>query len=373
MSSLSATQTPHREYATRPADERYPSLDALVIAAETERRLSAERTYNVKDLKAVATDDSVQIAGPKGLASFTHWAFGQFARMLGAPASYLRDLPAKLAAECLNYGIAETPAGTDAVLLVKAPNGSPTPTVRAITTETYTRLWDSVLYGETAKQIFAQRSPTGAQWMNPPTWTGEPAGCYRGDRDSFVIQIDGGSIVNDPSRTDGKGQMHRGILIRNSEVGASSVTIECIFLRAICGNHLLMGAAVDSMFRRRHVGATLVRDVVREIGIIAHRWTLHSPQRDEAIIKSLIEHEIAHTKEAVIDELRKMGATKEQAETAYLSCEKLESCSPRSFWGVANGLTRLSQEDNDGWQDTRFVLDQIAAKVLARGARLVHA
>lgn len=375
--SLLSTQGPAREYASRPKDERYPSLVDLVAAAQKDRTTSVERTYNLKDLRAVPVADSVQLEGPKGRAKFTHWSFGQLARTIGAPAAYLRELPPQLAADCLNHGLKDSPVGTSANLLVRAPNGDPTPTIRAATSDTYGRLWDADLYGSIVQQLTNQ----DARWQLPPTWTGESAGAYRGDRDSFLVLVNGGSIVTDPSLanraalrstnpnppagpTDG---MYRGILVRNSEVGAASVIIERILFRYICGNHMLWGAIADRQYRRRHVGTTVLRDTVREIARLAYDWGHASAARDTAIITALIEHEIANSKEAVIDELRALGATKEQATEAYGICERSESASPRSFWGAAQGLTRLSQDS--GYQDDRYSLDKIAASLLGKGAR----
>jgi hypothetical protein len=365
--------TAAREYANRPKDERYPSVAALVAAAQADRMHSKEVTYNLRDLRAVNRDESVQLESPKGRANFSHWSFGQLSRMLGAPAGYLRELPADLAAECLNHGIKAAPVGTQATLLVQAPNGRPDPMVRACTSDSYGRVWDGELYSAVESSIVGQ----DAKWTLPPTWSGEPAGAYRGDRDSFLILVNGGSIVTDPSlRTDGghngpSTEMYRGLLIRNSEVGAASITIESILYRYICGNHMLWGAILDKRFRRRHVGTRVVRDAMREIRSFAWNYVNQSTERDNAIIRGLISQEIASTKDAVIDELRAIGATREQAVQAYDTCERTESASPRSFWGAAQGLTRVSQES--GWQDERFVLDQLAAKVLSRGARLVAA
>lgn len=365
--------TAAREYASRPKDESFPSLGAMIENAETDKRLSAERAYNLKDLKVIevgttsgGADRSLRLASPKGTAKFTNWSFGQTCRMVGAPAKYLQDLPPALAAECLNYGLQDSEPGTTANLLVKQNGGEPI--VRACTSDSYGRVWDADLYGSVARQL----TDHDAAWQLPPVWGGGVAGAYRGDRDSFLIVTNGGSIVTDPSlmNDSGDGAMYRGVLIRNSEVGASSVVIETILYRYICGNHMLWGAIYDQRFRRRHVGSHVTRDVVREIGRIAYQWAQASPARDLAIIKTLIDNEIAHTKEAVIDELRKMGATKEQAEGAYLRCEQDEKVSPRSFWGAAQGLTRMSQDA--GYQDGRYELDQLAAKVMARGAKLVR-
>ena len=373
----STITTAATEYAKRPKDERYPSVAALVEAAQQQREASAERTYNLRDLQAVGDSQAVRLASPKGIATFSHWAFGQMCRTIGAPASYLRELPAQLAANCINHGISAAPVGTQATLLVQAPNGKPEPTIRACTSDSYGRVWDSELYSAVQQTIVARDD----RWTLPPTWSGEAAGAYRGDRDSFLILVNGGSIVTDPSLasgtttqrgTTGPGSaMFRGLLIRNSEVGASSITIESILYRYICGNHMLWGAVMDKRFRRRHVGTRVVRDAIREINTFAYSFVNQSAERDNAIIRGLIDRELAATREAVVDELRAIGATREQAEAAYSTCEQVEAASPRSFWGLAQGLTRNSQAT--GYQDERFQLDQLAAKVLTRGAKLVAA
>ena len=378
---MNTIDTAAREYANRPKDERYPSLQALIDHSLVVKNTSAERTYNLHDLNVVprriiASEpgnppiETLRLQSPKGDAQFTAWSFSQLCRTVGAPAGYVRDLPPALAAECLNYGLHDASAhGTSANLLVQA-NGEPTPIVRACTSDSYGRLWDADLYGSVARMI-TDRDPS---WGLPPTWSGEPAGAYSSDRDSFLIVTNGGSIVTDPSiRTSGSddGSMYRGLLIRNSEVGASSVTIETILYRYVCGNHMLWGALIDRSFRRRHFGSHVLRDTVREIARIAYDWGHASAGRDQAIIRALIDHEVAQTKEGVIDELRALGASKDQAENAYARCEQTEGASPRSFWGLAQGVTRISQDA--GYQDARYELDRIAASLLLKGRKLVAA
>lgn len=392
------------EYASRPADERYPSVAALVATALADKQHSAERTYNLKDLRAVTdtpylqtpvvldgrpgqpdtTRTRLMLESPKGRAAFTHYSFGQLARTLGAPAKYLRDLPPTLAADCINHGLTSSPAGTAANLLVRMPNGNnrTEPIIRAATSETYGRVWDAELYSALDRQFNQSQG-----WTTPPTWTGEPAGAYRGDRDSFVILVNGGSIVQDPSLRDSSPTydmqaasstpgatnaptdgMYRGIMVRNSETGHCSISIEGVLFRYICGNHIIWGAVMDRQFKRRHVGQRITRDVMRELADFAWKYTQRSASQDEAIIRTLITAEVAHTKDAVIDELKKMGATKQQAEDAYATCERTEAASPRSFWGIAQGLTRNSQAS--GYQDDRLMLDLLAAQVLRRGAKV---
>lgn len=369
---MNVNSTAFSQYANRPKDERFPSVEALIADAAAEKDATVERIYNVKDLRVHSSDDGreVVLESTKGFAKFNHWSFGQFARTVGAPAGYLRSLPPELIARNLNHGISHTSA--DVNLLVNGNDGSPI--VRAATSDSYGRVWDSQLYEAARDQIFNHRTSNG-DWKLPPTWSGEPAGAYRGDRDSFLIQVDGGSIVENPSRATGQNgggrPMFRGIMISNSEVGSSAITIDCVLFDFVCGNHNLWGAVTDQTFRRRHVGQKTLRDTIREIGKIAQSWTNHSAEKDAAIVRSLIDHEIASTKEAVIDELRKMGASKENAELAYTACEQKESVSPRSFWGIASGLTRISQ--NSGFQDERLSLDQLAAKIMRLGAKTLVA
>lgn len=378
---MSNLMTAHAQYVRRTRDETFPDVPALIAHARAEKNLTAERTYNLKDLHVEATDTptgpSVVLASPKGTAEMSHWAFGQLARTVGAPAGYLRTLPPANVAADLNYGLQASPVGTTANLLVRGTNGHP-PLIRACTSETYGRLFDADLYDAAQQQVFAYSSVRGTPWQTPMSWDQTPAGVYRGDRDSFVIQIDGGSIVTDPSArfsggTDrkGDGQLYRGILIRNSETGACSVTIECVLFRYICGNLIIWGATIARAFRRRHVGKSVLRDVVRELGKIARQWTQRPASEDERLIRLLIDRELATTKDAVIDELRAMGATLEQARNAYDTCERTEAVSPRSFWGLAQGLTRDSQRAE--YRDERHELDALAGIVLARGAKLVAA
>lgn len=361
--ALGNIATAQTEYYARPKDERYADLPALIAAARHDRQLSKEVAYNWRDLSFGTHDAGLTLHSPKGAATFSHWSFGQTASMLQSPAAFLRDrCSPEVAAQVLNYRISQQPHGDAPTLLVRAANGEPLPRVRAATSESYARIWDDHLYD-------AVNDRFGGKLITPPSWDGSPAGCYRGDRDSFVIQVDGGSIVTDPSAANQDGRMYRALMLRNSEVGAAAIKIECILYRYICGNHMLWGAMVDRQFSRRHVGQNALRDTVRELNNIAYRWTTRAASDDERIIRSLINHEIAHTKEAVIDELQAAGWSKQDAEQAYTTCEAKETASPRSYWGIAQGATRNSQIS--GYQDERYKLDQLAAKLLEKGRKLV--
>jgi len=362
---MNVNKTAYRQYVSRPRDDRRTSLVDMLMTTQTRRAHSRERQYTLGDLTTVAHEDGVLLKSPKGVAQFTNWSFGQWTRLLGQRADSINDLPAPMIADILNYRLAQKDPKTPAVLLAQAPNGAPQPMVRAVTSKTYGRVWTADLVDGLMRELTAN----DPQWKLPTAWDGKPAGAYTSDRDDFLILINGGSIVDDPSAMGGNGQMFRGIMLRNSEVGACSVIIETLLFRYICGNLMLCGAMMDRRYRRRHVGTKVLRDALREIRSYAVNFASQSAERDTAIVRGLIDREYATTKDAVIAALKEAGMTKDAAETAYNAAEQYEA-NPRSFWGIANGITRISQGD---YQDERYQLDQIAAAVMARGAKLVAA
>ena len=90
------------EWFNRPDDERYLSLDDLWANVKGRSERSRSRVVQTADIRVEATRDNserLNLMLPKAheLVAPTHWAFGQLASIVGAPASYLRQLPAPLA------------------------------------------------------------------------------------------------------------------------------------------------------------------------------------------------------------------------------------------------------------------------------------
>ena len=99
--------TAHREWATRPPDERYASVHALYEAARARRNRIEERTIETGDFRTEAvTSDALALREASGrTAALTHWSFEQLATIAGAPPKYLRTLPAAIASDAINYGL----------------------------------------------------------------------------------------------------------------------------------------------------------------------------------------------------------------------------------------------------------------------------
>lgn len=98
------------EWFSRPADERYLSLSALYAAVRARADRASSRTVETRVLRVEASRDNAErmsliVPGRDEPIAPTHWSFGQMCSLVGAPAGYLRQLPAPLAAINMQHGL----------------------------------------------------------------------------------------------------------------------------------------------------------------------------------------------------------------------------------------------------------------------------
>ena len=98
------------EWFSRPADERYLSLSDLAHSVRDRADRSRTRVVESALIHVEANrNDSERLAlilpGTDAAIAPTHWSFGQLASLVGAPAAYLRQLPAALAGINLQYNL----------------------------------------------------------------------------------------------------------------------------------------------------------------------------------------------------------------------------------------------------------------------------
>ena len=98
------------EWFSRPADERFLSLSDLQRFVKTRADRSHARTLESREVRVEARRDDgdrlqLILPGEAEPVAPTHWSFGQLAGLVGAPAGYLRGLPAAVAGIKLQYGL----------------------------------------------------------------------------------------------------------------------------------------------------------------------------------------------------------------------------------------------------------------------------
>lgn len=98
------------EWFSRPADEQYLSLSELSRSVRDRADRSRTRVVESALIHVEANRNDAEglaliLPGTDAAIAPTHWSFGQLAGLVGAPAAYLRQLPAAFAAINLQYGL----------------------------------------------------------------------------------------------------------------------------------------------------------------------------------------------------------------------------------------------------------------------------
>lgn len=374
------------QWAQRPADERFSTLPELATAVRHYRDSAVVAPVATKDLRVEATDSDLSLVGRKGIpATLTHFAFGQLSGYASAPASYLRSLPPTLAAQNLNHGMAKH-APEDMQLLFHRNDAM---VLRGMNSLGYTRIWNADVVDRLMRLPDGWRVPParpahdGQPGSRPATEADvlsnnrgggglsinvgdmiAPAGLYASDHDLFVFMVNEDRRISEPGNPDG---LSRGFFVWNAEVPGVSFGISTFLYRHVCGNHIVWDASKVSEIRLRHVGTADARAFSR-LRMDLRQYADASASETEAQIKRARTIEIAGTKDEVLDRvfgLKSVGLSRSTIEAGYALAERHSDVdgSPRSPWGLAQGLTRHAQ--TTPYADDRTRIDRAAGKVLS--------
>jgi len=190
-----------------------------------------------------------------------------------------------------------------------------------------------------------------------------PAGLYASDHDMFAFMINENVVIDDGS----EGGLVRGFFLAGSEVGEKSIWFCGFKLRTVCGNHIVWGAEDILEIKLRHVGEVrraFEQDAPRALKAYAQAGAA----QEQAQINAARQKVLGAKKEDVLDTLVKAKASPELSRKrlgeAYDLAEQYadQDGSPRTVYGMVNGITRLSQQTP--YADVRNTLDRAAGKVM---------
>lgn len=348
----------NREWSTRPADERFSSLKDLHANALTARKNARSATRTLSEVTvATAGDDILLQDKATGLtARPTYSAFGQLAAIAKAPASYLRTLPATLAADCINNGLAPR-AKDDAQFLFDAGDASALK-LRAATSDSYARIFDCDI---TSRLVEIENM--GRFQPAPAAFDGS-RGLYRGDGSMFAFLVDNNRRIFE--RAPGGG-FSRGVFFWNSEVGKASFGMMTFLYQFICGNHIVWEASNVKEIRLRHVGDVNDR-AFRTFADKMLAYSDASATEDDAKLEKAWNFEVGKSKDEILDKLfglRIPVLTKSTIQQAMLIADSSEHMygNPRSAFALASGVTQIARDLPNA--DDRNALDRAGAKVMA--------
>jgi hypothetical protein len=228
--------------------------------------------------------------------------------------------------------------------------------LRSALSPSCTRIWN---YEITERLVdLMQREP---EWTVPPAGGTQPSGLYASDHDMFAFLVNESRRIEDGT----EGGLARGFFVWNSEVGDASFGIMTFLYRYVCGNHIVWGAKDVKEVRIRHVGRADEK-AFRQLSADLREYADSSVSDDEARIERAKTLELGDSKDVVLDRLfgmRSLNLTRKALEEAYESTEQHpEDGSPRTVWGIAQGLTREAQKTP--YADQRVKRDRAAGKVL---------
>jgi len=361
MEGMTLTQA-NREWANRPADERMADLETLHSKALAQRQAATERETPFSTLRVESHEDNLYLSRGQAACKLGNWAFTQLCGRIAAPSEYLANLPATLAAQNMNHGLAKRIAdatGSATAKLLFEKNGEWL--VRAITTDVYQRIWNSEL-----TERLLEKQSEGWEPARPDfNKQGDDfPSLYLGDRNMFAFIRVRNSYVQQPvAFSNSAPPVYKGFIAYNSEVGDKKLGAISFLYNGMCGNHLIWGAREVFEVEARHVGN--VREALSLFSVRLREYARKSMGEDEAVIKKAAHKLIAATKEQVLDTLfgkRQLKLSRKVIEAGYAACIPEQDGEPNTVWGMVQGLTRHSQTYQNA--DTRTEIDRQAGKLM---------
>jgi Domain of unknown function (DUF932) len=364
---MSVITTASQQWMSRPDDERFTSLTALAAFKRHMRETSREvvvssRKVNVQPAEIEGDYKSLLITGPNGHAyAPTHHSFGQLANLAGAPAGYLRTLPAPIVADAVNYGLKFNRGVDDVGCLLTREEGQH-PMLRAATGPKYGRVWD-----QEPAEMLVERFGDGVtgQWRVPGEFgkavevTKANTTLYAGDRDMFVFLADEERRIEIDDRRDGKsGSLARGFFVWNSEVGSKTLGAAFFLFDYVCCNRMIWGARQFQEVRIRHTSGAPDR-WLEEVAPVLQQYS-------EASAKPVVDT-INNARKAKIDEdvgaflAKRFGkAMGPKIEAAHVADEGRPIA---TLWDATVGATAFARTIEH--QDSRVEVEREAGKLLA--------
>lgn len=362
------------EWFSRPEDEKFLSLSALHDSVRLRADRASTRIVESRSIRVEAKSDNperlmLMAPGDERPIAPTNWSFGQMASLVGAPASYLRQLPAALAGINLQHGLI-THRGEQVKLL--QTDGGRTE-LRAATGPDYGRIWDHELVQ--AIMAFAGDGVGDTRWKVPGTiqWssmtynpfvniTKETTTLYASDRDVFVFLVDDTHPIEAGKLANGEPDLYfRGFYAWNSEVGSKTLGIATFYLRGVCANRCLWGLENFEEVNIRHSKFAAARFAHQAAPALEH-FADSSPQHFITGIKAARERIVARKDEDRETFLRRRGFSKAETAKVIQTVLAEEGHPPESLYDFVQGITAVARSRPH--QDSRLELEGKAKKLL---------
>lgn len=363
---MSVLMKASREWMTRPDDERFTSLDAMLAHFKYQRSISREEVVSTMILEARPVEEDeerkslVLMGADEGPAMTSHHSFGQLCQLVKAPAGYLRTLPADIAADNLNFGLKSR--AVDQVGTLVRKNGFAQ--LAAATGPQYGRIWNHDIV-----EALVKRFGNGVDGeFTVPGEFGQAVDVdkrnttlYASDRDMFVFLADEQNRIEIPNRRHGQpGSLARGFFVWNSEVGSTSLGVATFLFDYVCMNRMVWGAEGYQEIRIRHSSGA----PGRWLDEVAPAIKAYAEKSADSIVSGIEAARSAKIGDQ--DKVKEFLAnrfSKTKAEAISLAHFADEDRPIESLWDAAVGITAYAR--GISYQDERVNLEREAGKIMA--------
>jgi hypothetical protein len=330
----------------RPADEHYSSMANLLSAARRDAATFRAVDTDVANLEVATNDGDLMLVSKRASAGYrlTNHSLSALCQLVGARTQFITSLTPKVAAIAMSDALSRV-GGSVKVHLGTFTGDSlqQGPVVaRGLTSTGYSRFSDADLLGEADEWLvgsgFEAARPTKNtdSQRNNIMGNAKPA-LFRGDRDSFCFFMH-------EERSEGAGgrPIRRGVIIENSEVGASSVWIRSFIFDDLCANFIIWGAQQIQVYRGIHRGDRLQRDVRAHLRSLMPTVTA----KELDILHAAAAKTFAPDADTAVERLiKEFELSEERAKVAVMlaSANENRGVAPLSYAGIGNGVTSLAK------------------------------
>lgn len=374
------------QWFKRPDDQRFTSLQDLMDFLNGVQAESYHEDIETTDIEIHAEPDdpnSLRFELPGGpMVLPTHWGFGQLCSALGAHASYLRKLPARLAGACLQYHLNEYEGreGSKLRAYLRKRSGieNAEAELRAMTSTSYGRIYDAQVVhalmqfagngnGDTRWKVpgvldWGSLSPDGTVRYNPNIdVTKDTTTLFGSDRDVFCFLVDD----RNPIEVAPGDLMFRGFYARNSEVGASKYVIASMLLRGVCENRCLWGVDGFETLEFNHTSGAPER-FLEETAPALQAFAEGGTDGLVEAVRAAKAARVGRDAESRLKFLDRAGIPKKQAEQMLALVETEEGHPAESVYDMVNGITAFARSLPHN--DARLALEHKAGALFDKAA-----
>lgn len=336
----------HSQWAHRPKDESYQTLDPMRAIAFTRWEDSTPVEFSAKHSTVHLESSGLYLNDNP----FNYYSLDQYAAMLGVPT--LPNLGRKdkinwaLQAQVYNEAMNKRGGKFNGLLL-----GG---TLRAVNTQTFTRIPDYQLV-----DFFLNVRDGGTGWLHPTSMKPGYQGLYMSEHDVWL------SIFNETLNIDdgSDGGVNIGIMGSNSEVGnMRALKIQVFGYRYVCQNHMIWGYEEKLYSRIIHKGDTATEKWIQARDAVAGLTT--KAQAEYARIIGLArKFSIGSNVEESVKWLTKHDIAEKRAVESVKYNQAL-ALDPTNLYNAYNGLTAITHTNGTQFADVRFKRDEQAARIL---------